>query len=41
MPDYEVTIKYDDEGSLSARAAAEHAYTHLITEMLYGALTVE
>lgn len=41
MPDYEVAIKYNDEGALSARGAAEHAYTHLIQEMLYGSITME
>ncbi len=38
MPDYEITIKCDDEGALSARGAAEHVYTRLIMDMLHGSL---
>ena len=34
MPDYEITITYNDEGALSARGAAEHAYTYLLRDML-------
>lgn len=41
MPHYEALIRYDDEGSLSPRATAEHAYTGLLTEMLFGSLTLE
>jgi hypothetical protein len=41
MPDYEITIKYQDEGALSARGAAEHVYTYLIMDMLHGSLQME
>lgn len=41
MPDYEVTIKSDAEGSLTSRGAAESVYLHLLMEMLNSSLTVE
>src|ERR1044072_5850381 len=41
IPDYEITIKYDDEGALSARGAAEHFYSHLLADMFYRSLTLE
>lgn len=41
MSDYEITIKFDDEGALSARGAAEHFYTSILADMLYGSLTLE
>ncbi len=41
MPDYEVTIKYDADGTQTRRGAAEGVYLHLLTEMLNTALTLE
>lgn len=41
MPNYEITIKYNDEGTLSARGAAEHVYSYLLADMVYRSLTLE
>jgi predicted Rossmann fold nucleotide-binding protein DprA/Smf involved in DNA uptake len=41
MPDYEITVRYNDEGALSARGAAEHVYSHLLADMFYRSLTIE
>lgn len=41
MPEYEVLIRFNDEGSLSPRATAEHVYTNLIAEMFFRSLTLE
>jgi hypothetical protein len=41
MPDYEVTIRYDADGTQTSRGAAEGVYLHLLTEMLNTALTME
>jgi hypothetical protein len=41
MPDYEITVRFEDEGVLSARGAAEHFYTSLLADMLYGSLSLE
>jgi len=41
MPDYEVTIKSEAEGSLTSRGASESVYFHLLIEMLNSSLTME
>lgn len=41
MPDYEVTIKSEAEGSLTSRAAAEGVYLHLLLEMLNSSFKME
>src|SRR5205085_11110484 len=41
MPNYEVTIKLDGEGSINPRSAAEGAYMLLLRDMLYGPLMLE
>lgn len=41
MPNYEITVKYSDEGALSACGAAEHVYSHLLADMFYRSLTLE
>src|ERR1043165_3909285 len=41
MPDYEVTIKSEAEGSLTSRGAAEGVYLHLLLDMLSSSLTME
>jgi hypothetical protein len=41
MPDYEITIKLDGDGSQTARGAAEGAYMSLMRDMFYGPLVLE
>lgn len=41
MPDYEVTIKSEAEGSLTSRGAVESVYLHLLMDMLNSSLTME
>lgn len=41
MPDYEVIIKFDAEGSTTARGAAEGAYMNLMGDMFHGPLSLE